>query len=38
MQDVERLTERGLEGIIIGKALYEGTISLSELSRYQQAA
>jgi len=29
--DLERLTKIGVNGIIIGKALYEGTISLEEL-------
>lgn len=32
MQDLERLKQIGCEGAIIGKAIYEGTISLKELS------
>lgn len=33
MQDLEDLQNSGLEGAIIGKAIYEGKISLNELSK-----
>ncbi|GAB2941503.1 1-(5-phosphoribosyl)-5-[(5-phosphoribosylamino) methylideneamino]imidazole-4-carboxamide isomerase [Hymenobacter coalescens] len=32
--DVEALAEAGMHGAIIGKAIYEGTIRLSELTRF----
>lgn len=32
--DLEALAEAGLHGAIIGKALYEGTIALSDLARF----
>ncbi|MBF9140291.1 1-(5-phosphoribosyl)-5-[(5-phosphoribosylamino)methylideneamino]imidazole-4-carboxamide isomerase [Hymenobacter properus] len=32
--DLERLAEAGLQGAIIGKALYEGTIALADLRRF----
>ncbi len=32
IKDIERLSETGCEGAIIGKAVYEGKISLNELS------
>jgi phosphoribosylformimino-5-aminoimidazole carboxamide ribotide isomerase len=38
MEDLIRLEEDGLEGAIIGKAIYEGQISLKELSEYQAHA
>jgi phosphoribosylformimino-5-aminoimidazole carboxamide ribotide isomerase len=34
MQDVQKLKEMNLYGVIIGKALYEGRITLKELSDY----
>ena len=33
MQDLEDLIEIGCEGAIVGKAIYEGNISLKELER-----
>ena len=33
MKDVEDLHEAGCEGAIIGKAVYEGKITLKELSK-----
>jgi phosphoribosylformimino-5-aminoimidazole carboxamide ribotide isomerase len=33
MDDVRRLEEVGCKGVIIGKAIYEGRISLNELSK-----
>lgn len=33
MADVERLAEMNIFGVIIGKAIYEGTIQLAELSK-----
>jgi len=33
LQDLEKLNDMGCEGAIIGKAIYEGTISLNELSK-----
>ena len=32
--DLERLEEAGLRGVIVGKALHEGKITLKQLSRY----
>jgi phosphoribosylformimino-5-aminoimidazole carboxamide ribotide isomerase len=37
MHDVEQSKSHGLFGVIIGKALYEGTISLKELARFNRA-
>ena len=34
LADVEKLDEMGLHGVIVGKALYEGRITLAELSRF----
>lgn len=34
MQDLEQLKELGAEGAIVGKAIYENRISLSELSKF----
>ncbi|MBP5708146.1 MAG: 1-(5-phosphoribosyl)-5-[(5-phosphoribosylamino)methylideneamino]imidazole-4-carboxamide isomerase [Bacteroidales bacterium] len=34
MDDVVKVAEIGCEGVIIGKAIYEGKISLAELSRF----
>jgi phosphoribosylformimino-5-aminoimidazole carboxamide ribotide isomerase len=34
LQDLDQLAERGLDGAIIGKAIYEGRITLPELSRW----
>ncbi|PSR52982.1 1-(5-phosphoribosyl)-5-[(5-phosphoribosylamino)methylideneamino]imidazole-4-carboxamide isomerase [Adhaeribacter arboris] len=34
IQDVEELGAAGLTGVIIGKAIYEGTISLADLKRF----
>lgn len=34
MQDLEDLTKVGCEGAIVGKAIYEGRISLKELSKF----
>jgi phosphoribosylformimino-5-aminoimidazole carboxamide ribotide isomerase len=34
MTDVAQLAEAGCKGVIIGKAIYEGRISLSELSKF----
>jgi phosphoribosylformimino-5-aminoimidazole carboxamide ribotide isomerase len=33
LDDVRRLAEMDLEGVIIGRALYEGTLSLPEANR-----
>ena len=33
MDDVEKLAEMNIFGVIIGKAIYEGTVSLADLSR-----
>jgi phosphoribosylformimino-5-aminoimidazole carboxamide ribotide isomerase len=38
VNDLVKLEEDGLEGAIIGKAIYEGKISLKELSEYQTHA
>lgn len=35
MADVEELNRRGIYGVIIGRALYEGRIQLSELKSFQ---
>ena len=32
--DVEKLNEKGIDSVIIGKAIYEGKISLKELTRF----
>ncbi len=34
--DVEKIQESGCTGVIIGKAIYEGKISLQELSRFNE--
>jgi phosphoribosylformimino-5-aminoimidazole carboxamide ribotide isomerase len=34
VQDLEELVEIGVQGAIIGKAIYEGTISLQDLARF----
>lgn len=34
ISDVERLNEMNIYGVIIGKAIYEGTIKLAEFKRY----
>jgi phosphoribosylformimino-5-aminoimidazole carboxamide ribotide isomerase len=34
VNDIEKLNEMGVYGVIIGKAIYEGRIKLSELSKY----
>jgi len=36
IDDVEELNEMGCSGVIIGKALYEGRIQLSQLKKYLQ--
>ncbi|WP_373515593.1 1-(5-phosphoribosyl)-5-[(5-phosphoribosylamino)methylideneamino]imidazole-4-carboxamide isomerase [Persicitalea sp.] len=36
MGDLERLAEMGLYGIIVGKAIYEGRVTLAELSKLNQ--
>lgn len=35
LTDLDQLAERGLDGAIIGKAIYEGRITLPELSRWE---
>ena len=35
MKDLEQLAEMGMEGAIVGKAIYEGKISLSDLCKFQ---
>ena len=37
IEDLERLAEGELEGAIVGKAIYEGKISLEELARFNHA-
>jgi phosphoribosylformimino-5-aminoimidazole carboxamide ribotide isomerase len=34
MKDLEKLNEQGVFGVIVGKAIYEGKISLKELERF----
>lgn len=34
MSDIEQLNEQGLYGVIVGKAIYEGRISLNEIMRF----
>jgi phosphoribosylformimino-5-aminoimidazole carboxamide ribonucleotide (ProFAR) isomerase len=34
MGEVNKLQEKGLYGIIIGKAIYEGAITLKELEQF----
>lgn len=34
MEDIEKLGEGGLEGVIVGKAIYEGRVTLKELEQY----
>jgi len=36
MGDLERLAEMGLYGVIVGKAIYEGRVTLAELSKLNQ--
>ena len=36
LDDILRLDERGLRSVIVGKALYEGRITLEELARCLQ--
>lgn len=36
MQDVIQMAEIGCKGVIVGKAIYEGRISLQELSKFSQ--
>jgi len=36
LNDLDQLAERGLDGAIIGKAIYEGRITLPELRRWQE--
>lgn len=38
LDDLQALRETGCYGAIIGKAIYEGTISLKELTRFQEQA
>ena len=38
MEDVEELAQKGLSGAIVGKAIYEGNISLKDMELYQLAA
>lgn len=37
MSDIEMLAEMNLFGVIVGKAIYEGRVTLKELLRYNQA-
>ncbi len=34
LEDIERLDRLGVHGVVVGKALYEGLISLAELERF----
>ncbi|MFD2573655.1 1-(5-phosphoribosyl)-5-[(5-phosphoribosylamino)methylideneamino]imidazole-4-carboxamide isomerase [Spirosoma soli] len=34
MQDIETLADMGLFGVIVGKAIYEGRVTLNELSKF----
>ncbi|MCD4710399.1 MAG: 1-(5-phosphoribosyl)-5-[(5-phosphoribosylamino)methylideneamino]imidazole-4-carboxamide isomerase, partial [Bacteroidales bacterium] len=34
MEDIELLDEEGIDGVIIGKAIYEGKIALKTLESY----
>ena len=34
--DIERLAELGVSGVIVGKALYEGVLTMSQLSQLQE--
>ena len=36
MEDIYKLAEMGVPGVITGKAIYEGRISLKEIERYNQ--
>jgi phosphoribosylformimino-5-aminoimidazole carboxamide ribotide isomerase len=36
MSDVKQLDEAGVPAVILGKAIYEGRITLGELTKYQQ--
>ena len=33
-EDLDSLVETGVEGVILGKAIYEGKVSLKELSNF----
>lgn len=35
MADIKKLSDMGLDSVIVGKAIYEGRISLDELSKFQ---
>ena len=35
MEEIEKLSVAGCRGVIIGKAIYEGKISMKELTNYQ---
>ncbi|MEM7514765.1 MAG: HisA/HisF-related TIM barrel protein, partial [Bacteroidota bacterium] len=35
-EDIEQLQEMGIPGVIVGKAIYEGKISLSTISQFYQ--
>jgi len=35
MADIEQLAEQNLYGVIVGKAIYEGRVTLAELARFQ---
>jgi len=37
MKDIEQLSTDGLSGVIVGKAIYEGQLSLKEINRYNLA-
>ena len=34
IEDVERLNEKNIDGVIIGKAIYEGKIKLEQLKKF----
>ena len=38
MEDIEKLDESGLRKVIVGKAIYEGRITLKDLERWSQNA
>jgi phosphoribosylformimino-5-aminoimidazole carboxamide ribotide isomerase len=37
MEDLEKLREMNLFGVIVGKAFYEGRISLADLAKFSAA-
>jgi len=37
MKDISQLAEIGCKGVIVGKAIYEGRINVSELSKFNQS-